>query len=96
MRLLIGLFVLTLASPTFAQDAPQIEVFGGYSHLRADDGDDGLDLHGFHVEALGLKKAIRAKVSVVAGADYIRTAFGDEAQHNVRVSTGLILQRGGS
>ena len=30
-----------------AQDKPKIEIFGGYSYLRADDNDDGVNLNGW-------------------------------------------------
>ena len=50
MRKLIFFAVLLLAMPVFAQgqDAPKAELFGGYSYLRADDANDGLDIHGWN------------------------------------------------
>jgi opacity protein-like surface antigen len=44
-----ALLLLTLPLGAYAQDAPKVEIFGGYSYLRADDSfDDGLDLHGWN------------------------------------------------
>jgi opacity protein-like surface antigen len=50
MRKLLSLVVLILAFSTLAQaqDSPKTEIFGGYSYLRADDDNDGLDLHGWN------------------------------------------------
>lgn len=40
-----------------AQDAPRVEIFGGYSYLRADDNTDGIDLHGWNASgAINYKK----------------------------------------
>ncbi len=43
--LLLALLLVTLASQTFAQEAPPVEVFGGYSYLRPDGGGG---LHGWN------------------------------------------------
>ncbi|MBP6824645.1 MAG: hypothetical protein KA368_24075, partial [Acidobacteria bacterium] len=43
------LLILPLAGQ--AQSAPKAEIFGGYSYLRADDDDGGLDLHGWNASA---------------------------------------------
>lgn len=53
MRKLFFLAALMLVLPLMAQaqDAPKAEIFGGYSYLRADDDDDGLDLHGWNASA---------------------------------------------
>lgn len=54
MRKLFFIAALLLALPLIAQaqDAPKVEVFGGYSYLRADDyfniNNDGIDLHGWN------------------------------------------------
>ncbi len=50
MRKLLLLAILLLALPVLAQaqDSPKTEIFGGYSYLRADDDDDGIDLHGWN------------------------------------------------
>ena len=47
---LIAAFIL-IAAPlaALAQESPKVEIFGGYSYLRGDDDDDGIDLHGFNV-----------------------------------------------
>jgi opacity protein-like surface antigen len=44
----IAALLLTLPLIAQAQDAPKVEVFGGYSYLRADDDDGGIDLHGWN------------------------------------------------
>ena len=50
MRKLFFIAALLLALPLIAQaqDAPKVEIFGGYSYLRADDDDGGIDLHGWN------------------------------------------------
>ena len=50
MRKLFIIAALTLALPILAQaqDSPSVEIFGGYSYLRGDDGDGGVDLHGWN------------------------------------------------
>ncbi|MEO6726525.1 MAG: outer membrane beta-barrel protein [Blastocatellia bacterium] len=50
MRKLFFIAALLLALPliTQAQDAPRVEIFGGYSYLRADDDNGGIDLHGWN------------------------------------------------
>jgi len=50
MRKLFLIAALTLALPLIAQaqDAPNTEIFGGYSYLRGDDDDGGVDLHGWN------------------------------------------------
>lgn len=42
--------LLSFALPFMAQaqDAPKVEIFGGYSYLRADDDNGGIDLHGWN------------------------------------------------
>lgn len=42
--------LLSLCVIANAQDAPKVEIFGGYSYLRADDADE-LDLHGWNASA---------------------------------------------
>ncbi|MEP7336468.1 MAG: porin family protein [Acidobacteriota bacterium] len=44
----IAALLFTLPLIAQAQDAPKVEVFGGYSYLRADDDDGGIDLHGWN------------------------------------------------
>jgi len=59
MRKLFFIAALLLALPLIAQaqDAPRVEIFGGYSYLRADDDDGGLDLHGWNAStAVNLNK----------------------------------------
>jgi opacity protein-like surface antigen len=41
------LFAMPLAA--IAQESPKVEIFGGYSYLRGDDDNDGIDMHGFNV-----------------------------------------------
>ncbi len=50
MRKLLLIAALTLALPILAQaqESPRTEVFGGYSYLRGDDDDGGIDLHGWN------------------------------------------------
>lgn len=50
MRKLFFIAALLLALPLIAQaqEAPKVEIFGGYSYLRADDDDGGIDLHGWN------------------------------------------------
>lgn len=50
MRKLFFIAALLLALPLIAQaqDAPRVEIFGGYSYLRADDENGGIDLHGWN------------------------------------------------
>ncbi len=52
MRTLFLLAVMLLfAMPLvgFAQDSSKVDIFGGYSYLRGDDDNGGIDLHGFNV-----------------------------------------------
>lgn len=51
MRKLLLIAALTLALPILAQaqDSPSTEIFGGYSYLRGDDDNGGIDLHGWNV-----------------------------------------------
>ena len=51
--LFIASLLLLLPLVALAQDKPKIEIFGGYSYLRADDHDDGTDLHGWNASATG-------------------------------------------
>lgn len=53
MRKLFFTAAVLLALPLFAQaqDAPKVEIFGGYSYLRANSEGDGLDLHGWNASA---------------------------------------------
>jgi opacity protein-like surface antigen len=46
--LLITALMLVLPSLALAQEYPRTEIFGGYSYLRADDDNDGIDLHGWN------------------------------------------------
>ena len=48
----LGLFLL-VSAPTMAQDAPRVEIFGGYSYLRADRGDNGINLNGWNAAVAG-------------------------------------------
>ena len=50
MRKLFFIAALLLALPLIAQaqEAPKVEIFGGYSYLRADDNNGGIDLHGWN------------------------------------------------
>lgn len=50
MRKIIGLLlgILALSIPAMAQDAPKVEIFGGYSYLRATSGDLGINLQGWN------------------------------------------------
>ncbi len=51
MRKLLLIAALTLVAPILAQaqDSPSTEIFGGYSYLRGDDNNGGVDLHGWNV-----------------------------------------------
>ena len=66
---LIAAFALALPVIAQAQEAPRVEVFSGYSYLRADDNNAGLDrdLNGFNVSGnitvLGKWLGIKADVS---------------------------------
>jgi len=51
--LFVASLLLLLPLAGLAQDKPKIEVFGGYSYLRADDHDDGTDLHGWNASVTG-------------------------------------------
>lgn len=53
MRKFFFMVTLLLMLPLVAQaqEAPKAEIFGGYSYLRADDDDGGLDLHGWNASA---------------------------------------------
>src|SRR5262245_18036840 len=71
MRKLFIITALTLALPIIAQaqEAPRVEVFGGYSYLRlADSGLDGQDreLNGYNVAGAitVLKKSLALKADV--------------------------------
>ena len=46
--LFVVCLLLVFALIAQAQDKPKVEVFGGYSYLRADDNDDGINLHGWN------------------------------------------------
>ncbi|MGE0132062.1 MAG: outer membrane beta-barrel protein [Blastocatellales bacterium] len=50
MRKLFLIAALAIALPLMAQaqDSPETEIFGGYSYLRGDDSNDGIDLHGWN------------------------------------------------
>jgi hypothetical protein len=71
MRKLFFIAALTLALSIIAQaqEAPRVEVFGGYSYMRLDDDGSGLDrdLNGFNVsgniKVLGKRLGIKADVS---------------------------------
>src|SRR5262245_54507163 len=51
--LFVVCLLLAFALIAQAQDKPKIEIFGGYSYLRADDNDDGINLHGWNASATG-------------------------------------------
>jgi len=51
--LLLAGLALLLPMAVQAQDAPKVEVFGGYSYLRADADDDGINLHGWNASIAG-------------------------------------------
>ena len=71
MRKLFFIAALTLALPiiSLAQDAPRVEVFGGYSYMRLEDDGSGLDrdLNGFNVSGnitvLGKGIGLKADIS---------------------------------
>src|SRR5215510_1418792 len=71
MRKLFFIAALTLALPiiTLAQEAPRVEVFGGYSYMRLNDDGSGLDrdLNGFNmsgnITVIGKRIGLKADVS---------------------------------
>jgi hypothetical protein len=71
MRKLFFIAALSLVLPIIAQaqDAPRVEVFGGYSYMRLDDDGSGLDrdLNGFNmsgnIKVLGKRLGLKADVS---------------------------------
>ena len=71
MRKLFFIAALTLALPIIAQaqEAPRVEVFGGYSYMRLDNDGSGLDrdLNGFNVSGnitvYGKRLGIKADIS---------------------------------
>jgi Outer membrane protein beta-barrel domain len=71
MRKLFFIAALTLALPiiSLAQEAPRVEVFGGYSYMRLEDDGSGLDrdLNGFNVSGnitvIGKRIGLKADVS---------------------------------
>jgi Outer membrane protein beta-barrel domain len=71
MRKLFFIAALSLALPILAQaqEAPRVEVFGGYSYMRLDDDGSGLDrdLNGFNmsgnIAVLGKRIGLKADVS---------------------------------
>ena len=68
MRKLFFIAALTLALSIIAQaqEAPRVEVFGGYSYMRLDDDGSGLDrdLNGFNVS--GNIKVLRKRLEIKA------------------------------
>jgi len=106
MRKLFFIVALTLALPiiSLAQEAPRVEVFGGYSYMRLEDiGIDGLDrdLNGYNVAgAITIFKkslAIKADVSghfgniAVPGisVDQNQTLFLFGPQYSLRKSSRI-------
>ncbi|HMB28798.1 MAG TPA: outer membrane beta-barrel protein [Blastocatellia bacterium] len=81
MRKLFFIAALTLALPiiSLAQDAPRLEVFGGYSYMRLEDDGSGLDrdLNGFNVSGniavFGKRLGLKADVSGHFGNIFVAT-----------------------
>jgi hypothetical protein len=81
MRKLFFIAALTLALPiiSLAQEAPRVEVFGGYSYMRLEDDGSGLDrdLNGFNVSGnitvLGKRLGLKADVSGHYGNIFVAT-----------------------
>ncbi|MGA9771020.1 MAG: outer membrane beta-barrel protein [Blastocatellia bacterium] len=79
MRLTIftAVLLITLSAPSQAQDAPDVEVFGGYSFFK---GDGGGSLHGWNasiVGNLGQSFGVVADLSGHYGTQSLRADFSD-------------------
>lgn len=88
-KLICSLFLLLLAAaPVFAQDYPTVEVFGGYSLLRADFPVSDVEiLEGSSIYIPGLD--VYADISNIETSKLLKEGFGGSFTYNITKSVGV-------